>query len=67
MRVPGAAAGQPHGDNSHPKTGSLCFVCSAWKMAVLEAKSTPVRLHPPKQGHHPGTGLGQARVEVTPT
>ncbi|KGL98055.1 Pleckstrin homology domain-containing family B member 1, partial [Charadrius vociferus] len=23
----------------------------AWKMAVLEAKSTPVRLHPQKQGH----------------
>lgn len=27
-------------------------------MAVLEAKSTPVRLCPPEQGHHPGTGFG---------
>ncbi|NXD85348.1 PKHB1 protein, partial [Halcyon senegalensis] len=25
----------------------------AWKMAVLEAKSTPVRLHSPKEGHRP--------------
>lgn len=47
----------PSGDHSHPKTGSLHFVCSAWKMAVLEAKSTPVRFHPPKQG--PGLRAGR--------
>ncbi|NXP39245.1 PKHB1 protein, partial [Leiothrix lutea] len=33
------------------KNECLCFVCSAWKMAVLESKSTPVRLCPPEQGH----------------
>ncbi|NWU55770.1 PKHB1 protein, partial [Dromas ardeola] len=40
------------------RDGSKTMLCAeseddaiAWKMAVLEAKSTPVRLHPPKQGH----------------
>ncbi|NWT44684.1 PKHB1 protein, partial [Chroicocephalus maculipennis] len=40
------------------RDGSKTTLCAeseddavAWKMAVLEAKSTPVRLHPPKQGH----------------
>ncbi|NWZ59765.1 PKHB1 protein, partial [Haliaeetus albicilla] len=39
------------------RDGSKTTLCAeseddavAWKMAVLEAKSTPVRLHPPKQG-----------------
>ncbi|NWI46062.1 PKHB1 protein, partial [Picathartes gymnocephalus] len=46
------------------RDGSKTTLCAeseddavAWKMAVLEAKSTPVRLRPPKQGHHPGTGF----------
>lgn len=53
---------------AHLKTESLFFVCSAWKMAVLEAKSTPVRLHPPKQGCTvPAQASGRAWVEVTPT
>ncbi|NXA81803.1 PKHB1 protein, partial [Thryothorus ludovicianus] len=41
------------------RDGSKTTLCAeseddavAWKMAVLEAKSTPVRLRPPKQGHH---------------
>ncbi|NWH91584.1 PKHB1 protein, partial [Aegithalos caudatus] len=45
------------------RDGSKTTLCAeseddavAWKMAVLEAKSTPVRLRPPEQGHHPGTG-----------
>ncbi|NXX08435.1 PKHB1 protein, partial [Larus smithsonianus] len=49
------------------RDGSKTTLCAeseddavAWKMAVLEAKSTPVRLHPPKRGHRPGTGFGQA-------
>ncbi|NXS64513.1 PKHB1 protein, partial [Brachypteracias leptosomus] len=40
------------------RDGSKTTLCAeseddalAWKMAVLEAKSTPVRLHPPKEGH----------------
>ncbi|NXC04238.1 PKHB1 protein, partial [Orthonyx spaldingii] len=40
------------------RDGSKTTLCAeseddavAWKMAVLEAKSTPVRLHPSKQGH----------------
>ncbi|NXD28645.1 PKHB1 protein, partial [Spelaeornis formosus] len=47
------------------RDGSKTTLCAeseddavAWKMAVLEAKSTPVRLHSPEQGHHPGTGFG---------
>ncbi|NWW30922.1 PKHB1 protein, partial [Panurus biarmicus] len=47
------------------RDGSKTMLCAeseddavAWKMAVLEAKSTPVRLRPPEQGHHPGTGFG---------
>ncbi|NWW24337.1 PKHB1 protein, partial [Falcunculus frontatus] len=47
------------------RDGSKTTLCAqseddavAWKMAVLEAKSTPVRLHPPEQGHHPGMGFG---------
>ncbi|KFP12437.1 Pleckstrin homology domain-containing family B member 1, partial [Egretta garzetta] len=39
------------------RDGSKTTLCAeseddavAWKMAVLEAKSTPVRFHPPKQG-----------------
>ncbi|NWT20396.1 PKHB1 protein, partial [Vireo altiloquus] len=47
------------------RDGSKTTLCAqseddalAWKMAVLEAKSTPVRLRPPKRGHHPGTGFG---------
>ncbi|NXQ59671.1 PKHB1 protein, partial [Anthoscopus minutus] len=40
------------------RDGSKTMLCAeseddaiAWKMAVLEAKSTPVRLHPAEQGH----------------
>ncbi|NXJ25718.1 PKHB1 protein, partial [Dicrurus megarhynchus] len=40
------------------RDGSKTTLCAqseddavAWKMAVLEAKSTPVRLRPPEQGH----------------
>ncbi|NWV50879.1 PKHB1 protein, partial [Daphoenositta chrysoptera] len=47
------------------RDGSKTTLCAqseddalAWKMAVLEAKSTPVRLRPPQQGRHPGTGFG---------
>ncbi|NXQ32717.1 PKHB1 protein, partial [Alaudala cheleensis] len=47
------------------RDGSKTTLCAesqddavAWKMAVLEAKSTPVRLRPPEQGQHPGTGFG---------
>ncbi|NXU69380.1 PKHB1 protein, partial [Horornis vulcanius] len=47
------------------RDGSKTTLCAeseddavAWKMAVLEAKSTPVRLCSPEQGHHPGTGFG---------
>ncbi|NWZ85534.1 PKHB1 protein, partial [Poecile atricapillus] len=47
------------------RDGSKTTLCAeseddavAWKMAVLEAKSTPVRLRPPEQGHHPGRGCG---------
>ncbi|NXB01169.1 PKHB1 protein, partial [Cnemophilus loriae] len=47
------------------RDGSKTTLCAeseddavAWKMAVLESKSTPVRLRPPEQGHHPGTGFG---------
>ncbi|NXA66574.1 PKHB1 protein, partial [Mohoua ochrocephala] len=47
------------------RDGSKTTLCAqseddavAWKLAVLEAKSTPVRLRPPEQGHHPGTGFG---------
>ncbi|NWH49715.1 PKHB1 protein, partial [Fregata magnificens] len=47
------------------RDGSKTTLCAeskddavAWKMAVLEAKSTPVRLHPPKQEHCPSTGFG---------
>ncbi|NWZ70766.1 PKHB1 protein, partial [Acrocephalus arundinaceus] len=47
------------------RDGSKTTLCAeseddavAWKMAVLESKSTPVRLCPPEQGHHPGTGFG---------
>ncbi|NWY20795.1 PKHB1 protein, partial [Aphelocoma coerulescens] len=47
------------------RDGSKTTLCAqseddavAWKMAVLEAKSTPVRLRPPEQGHHPGMGFG---------
>ncbi|NXO23435.1 PKHB1 protein, partial [Cisticola juncidis] len=40
------------------RDGSKTTLCAeseddavAWKMAVLESKSTPVRLRPPEQGH----------------
>lgn len=55
--LPGSPTGTIPTPTAHPKTGSLCFVCSAWKMAVLEAKSTPVRLHPPKRGASSRHGL----------
>ncbi|NXC75345.1 PKHB1 protein, partial [Anhinga anhinga] len=43
----------------------------AWKMAVLEAKSTPVRLRPPKEGHrgwpHPAAqGCWRDIPQLTP-
>ncbi|NXT14751.1 PKHB1 protein, partial [Prunella fulvescens] len=48
------------------RDGSKTTLCAeseddavAWKMAVLEAKSTPVRLCPPEQGHQDtGRGFG---------
>ncbi|NXN78655.1 PKHB1 protein, partial [Bombycilla garrulus] len=47
------------------RDGSKTTLCAeseddavAWKMAVLEAKSTPVRLRPPGQGHQLGAGFG---------
>ncbi|NXR37381.1 PKHB1 protein, partial [Zosterops hypoxanthus] len=47
------------------RDGSKTTLCAeseddavAWKMAVLESKSTPVRLCPSEQGNHPGTGFG---------
>ncbi|NXM67742.1 PKHB1 protein, partial [Serilophus lunatus] len=47
------------------RDGSKTVLCAesqddavAWKMAVLEAKSTPVRIHPLEQGHHPTMGFG---------
>ncbi|NXN17281.1 PKHB1 protein, partial [Indicator maculatus] len=54
------------------RDGSKTTLCAesqddavAWKMAVLEAKSTPVRLqNPPKEGQCPSMGAGG---EVTPT
>ncbi|NWS66843.1 PKHB1 protein, partial [Crotophaga sulcirostris] len=49
------------------RDGSKTTLCAeseddaiAWKMAVLEAKATPVRLHPPKEGHQARTRCGQA-------
>ncbi|NXT43257.1 PKHB1 protein, partial [Pelecanoides urinatrix] len=49
------------------RDGSKTTLCAeskddavAWKMAVLEAKSTPVRLHPPKEGHGLQAGVGGA-------
>ncbi|NXV87520.1 PKHB1 protein, partial [Calonectris borealis] len=49
------------------RDGSKTTLCAeskddavAWKMAVLEAKSTPVRLHPPKEGHGLQAGAGGA-------
>ncbi|KAF1523992.1 Pleckstrin homology domain-containing family B member 1, partial [Eudyptula albosignata] len=46
------------------RDGSKTTLCAeseddavAWKMAVLEAKSTPVRLHPPKRGASSRHGL----------
>ncbi|NXL50825.1 PKHB1 protein, partial [Podilymbus podiceps] len=49
------------------RDGSKTTLCAeseddavAWKMAVLEAKATPVRLHPPQQG------LGQGRTGPAP-
>ncbi|KAF1421012.1 Pleckstrin homology domain-containing family B member 2, partial [Spheniscus magellanicus] len=46
------------------RDGSKTTLCAeseddavAWKMAVLEAKSTPVRLHPPKRGAPSRHGL----------
>ncbi|NWQ96067.1 PKHB1 protein, partial [Burhinus bistriatus] len=52
------------------RDGSKTTLCAeseddaiAWKMAVLEAKSTPVRLHAPKQGHpHPAFCLAAPGV-----
>ncbi|NXI47630.1 PKHB1 protein, partial [Galbula dea] len=48
------------------RDGSKNMLCAeseddavAWKMAVLEAKSTPVRLHPQKERQHPGMDFGQ--------
>ncbi|NXO39647.1 PKHB1 protein, partial [Locustella ochotensis] len=47
------------------RDGSKTTLCAeseddavAWKMAVLESKSTPVRLRPPERGDHPGPGFG---------
>ncbi|NWV30159.1 PKHB1 protein, partial [Origma solitaria] len=47
------------------RDGSKTTLCAeseddavAWKMAVLEAKSTPVRLPLPEQEHHPGMRFG---------
>ncbi|NWR36217.1 PKHB1 protein, partial [Tachuris rubrigastra] len=47
------------------RDGSKTTLCAesqddavAWKMAVLEAKSTPVRLRAPEQGHIPAWNLG---------
>ncbi|NXI55788.1 PKHB1 protein, partial [Chloroceryle aenea] len=46
------------------RDGSKTTLCAeseddaiAWKMAVLEAKSTPVRLHPPRRGTSTQPGL----------
>ncbi|NXA12356.1 PKHB1 protein, partial [Sapayoa aenigma] len=46
------------------RDGSKTTLCAeseddavAWKMAVLEAKSTPVRIQPREHGHHPSTGF----------
>ncbi|NXF41494.1 PKHB1 protein, partial [Nyctibius bracteatus] len=46
------------------RDGSKTTLCAeseddavAWKMAVLEAKATPVRLRPPKEGHRHHVGL----------
>ncbi|KFQ22831.1 Pleckstrin homology domain-containing family B member 1 [Merops nubicus] len=57
------------------RDGSKTTLCAesqddalAWKMAVLEAKATPVRLHPPEQGHvppHP-SGKGEGGVYLPP-
>ncbi|KFO80263.1 Pleckstrin homology domain-containing family B member 1 [Cuculus canorus] len=51
------------------RDGSKTTLCAesqddaiAWKMAVLEAKSTPVRLHPPTEGLRASTGFGQVRM-----
>ncbi|NWS16749.1 PKHB1 protein, partial [Pachyramphus minor] len=50
------------------RDGSKTTLCAesqddavAWKMAVLEAKSTPVRLRAPEQGHIPPWDLGWKR------
>ncbi|NWU10447.1 PKHB1 protein, partial [Cephalopterus ornatus] len=47
------------------RDGSKTTLCAesqddavAWKMAVLEAKATPVRLRAPEQGHIPAWDLG---------
>ncbi|NXH71937.1 PKHB1 protein, partial [Hydrobates tethys] len=55
------------------RDGSKTTLCAeskddafAWKMAVLEAKSTPVRLHPQKRGTGTGVGQGGARRTVSP-
>ncbi|KFQ92563.1 Pleckstrin homology domain-containing family B member 1, partial [Nipponia nippon] len=54
------------------RDGSKTTLCAeseddaiAWKMAVLEAKSTPVRLHPPKAGHGLRAGA-DAELGVAP-
>ncbi|NWW73291.1 PKHB1 protein, partial [Climacteris rufus] len=53
------------------RDGSKTTLCAeseddavAWKMAVLEAKSTPVRLRAPQQGHHPALGFGGTGSKV---
>ncbi|NWH70242.1 PKHB1 protein, partial [Piaya cayana] len=56
------------------RDGSKTTLCAesqddaiAWKMAVLEAKSTPVRLHPPKEGRGaPCQQRHRAGVELSP-
>jgi len=58
--------GSPTGTNPpsspvHPKTEPLRFVRRAWKMAVLEAKATPVRLRP---GLRAGVGGGDTNPSV---
>ncbi|NWI81620.1 PKHB1 protein, partial [Dryoscopus gambensis] len=59
------------------RDGSKTTLCAqseddavAWKMALLEAKSTPVRLRPPEQGHRskvPGaTGKKEGKAWMSP-
>ncbi|NWV66417.1 PKHB1 protein, partial [Malurus elegans] len=52
------------------RDGSKTTLCAeseddavAWKMAVLESKSTPVSLHPPERGQRPGIRFGPQGTE----